>query len=89
MVIIVHKVHIHRPHVHLVRIQNHKEQLKLVNAFSVHRVSIVQVVQATHMLTFLAQVIIVKLATTVLQDLKHQIQLLVQKVMLVHKEQFQ
>ena len=60
-----------------------------MNAFSVHRVSIVQVVQATHMLTFLAQVIIVKLATTVLQDLKHQIQLLVQKVMLVHKEQFQ
>jgi len=58
-----------------------------VNVKHVRQVFIVQVVQATHMLTFLVQIIIVKQGTTVPQDLKHQIQLLAQRVMLVLKVQ--
>jgi hypothetical protein len=58
-----------------------------VNVKRVHQVFIVLVVQVIHMLTFLTQVIIVKQATTALQDLKPQIQLLVQRVMLVLRVQ--
>jgi len=58
-----------------------------VNVKHVRQVFIVQVVQATHMLTVLVQIIIVKQGTTVPQDLKHQIQLLAQRVMLVLKVQ--
>ena len=58
-----------------------------MNVKHVRQVFIVQVVQATHMLTVLVQIIIVKQGTTVPQDLKHQIQLLAQRVMLVLKVQ--